>query len=132
MDSTITLVGNLTRDPVLRTTAGGVPVADLGLAVHRRWRQGDEWQEHTSFFTVVAWRALAENCVSSLHRGDLVVVQGRLEQRSWTTDTGDRRSVSEVIANDVGPSLRWATVELARRPGPDRSGAERPPVSMAA
>lgn len=126
MESTITLVGNLTRDPQLRTTTGGVPVADLGLAVNHRWRQGDEWQEQTSFFTVVAWRTLAENCVRSLHRGDRVVVQGRPEQRSWITDTGDRRSVTEIVADDIGPSLRWATATVAR------TDSGRVPISAAA
>lgn len=115
MNCTITLVGNLTRQPELRTTAKGVLVANLGVAVNRRWRDaGGESQESTSFFNVVAWGSLAEHCAMSLERGDLVVVQGRLEQRSWTTDTGDRRSTVEVIADDIGPSLRWVSASLSR------------------
>jgi single-strand DNA-binding protein len=115
MNTTITLVGNLTRQPELRTTAKGVLVANLGMAVNRRWRDaGGESQESTSFFNVVAWGSLAEHCALSLERGDLVVVQGRLEQRSWTTDTGDRRSTVEVIADDIGPSLRWVAASLSR------------------
>jgi single-strand DNA-binding protein len=115
MDSTITLVGNLTRDPVLRVTAAGLAVAELGVAVSRRWRDHDgDPKEHTSFFTVTAWRALAEHCAASLHRGDLVIVSGRAEQRSWQTETGDRRTTIEIVADDIGPSLRWATAVVER------------------
>ena len=115
MDSTITLVGNLTRDPVLRVTAGGLAVAELGVAVNRRWRDHDgEPKEHTSYFSVVAWRALAEHCAATLHKGDLVMVVGRPEQRSWQTDAGERRTTVEVVADDIGPSLRWATAVVER------------------
>lgn len=115
MDSTITLVGNLTRDPVLRVTSGGLAVVEMGLAVNRRWRDnGGESKEHTSFFSVVAWRSLAEHCAASLHKGDLVMVVGRPEQRSWQTEGGERRSSIEVVADDVGPSLRWATAVVER------------------
>jgi single-strand DNA-binding protein len=113
--SNVNLVGNLTRDPDVRTTARGTVVANMGLAVSRRSRDaGGESQESTSFFSVVAWGTLAVNCAASLHRGDLVVVQGRLEQRSWTTDNGDKRSTVEVVADDIGPSLRWAVAEVTR------------------
>ena len=121
MNSTITLVGNLTREPELRHTPNGSVLANFGLAVNRRWRAGEDWQEQTSFFNVVAWRELGENVAASLRRGDLVVVHGRLEQRSWTTDGGERRSTVEVVADDVGPSLRWATAEISRR---HRNGAD--------
>jgi single-strand DNA-binding protein len=115
MNSTITVVGNLTRSPELRTTAKGTLVANLGVAVNRRWRDGGgEPQESTSFFNVVAWGALAENCATSLQRGDLVVVHGRLEQRSWSNEAGDKRSTVEVVADEVAPSLRWVTAELKR------------------
>ncbi len=115
MDSTVTLVGNLTRDPVMRLTGGGYAVAELTIAVNRRWRatEGDA-KEHTSFFTVVAWRALGEHCAASLHKGDLVMVVGRPEQRSWQTDAGDRRTTVEIVADDIGPSLRWATAAIER------------------
>lgn len=117
MNNAITLVGNLTRDPELRLTPKGTTVAHLGLAVNRRRRdaEGNEVSD-TSFFNIVAWGSLGENCVDSLHRGDLVVVHGRLEQRAWETATGDRRSAVEVIAEEVGPSLRWVTAALQRRP----------------
>lgn len=114
MFSTITLVGNLTREPILRRTANDTAVVELGLAVNRRWRADDNWQEATSFFTVVAWRSLAENVATSLHRGDLVVVHGRIEQRTWTTDDNMKRTTLEVVAEEIAPSLRWATAQLER------------------
>lgn len=113
-DNTVTVVGNLTRDPELRFTPTGVAKATLGVAVNRRWmnRQTNEWEEATSFFNVVCWREMAENVGESLVQGQRVVITGRLEQRSWETDEGDRRSVVEIVANEIGPSLRWATAEV--------------------
>jgi single-strand DNA-binding protein len=113
-DNTVTLVGNLTRDPELRFTQGGRAVASFGLAVSRRYQVNNEWQEQTSFFNVVAWAQLGENASSSLSKGARVIVAGRLEQRSWETQDGDKRSVVEVIADEIGPSLRWATAQVER------------------
>ena len=114
--NTVELVGNLTRDPELRFTPNGAPVANFGLAVNRRWRnqQTNEWEEQTSFFDVVAWRDLAENVAESLTRGTRVMVVGRLEQRPWETQEGEKRSRVEVIADEIGPSLRWATAQVVR------------------
>src|SRR3954468_5471027 len=115
-DNTVTLVGNVTRDPELRVTPSGQAVATLGLAVNRRWqnRQNNEWEEQTSFFDVKCWAQMAENVGESLHRGARVVVSGRLEQRSWETEQGDKRSKVEVVADEIAPSLRWATVEITK------------------
>src|SRR5205085_10614662 len=115
-DSTVTIVGNLTRDPEIRYTAGGAAKASFGMAVSRRWqnRQTNEWEEQTSFFNVVCWREMAENVSESLGKGSRVVVTGRLEQRSWETENGEKRSVVEIVADDVGPSLRWATAQITR------------------
>jgi single-strand DNA-binding protein len=120
-DNNVTLVGNMTRDPELRYTAGGQANTTFGLAVNRRWqnRQTQEWEERVSFFNVVCWREMAENVAESLAKGSRVVVTGRLEQRSWETENGDKRSVVEVNADDVGPSLRWATAQVTRN---DRRG----------
>jgi len=134
-DNSVTLVGNVTRDPELRFTNTGQPTATFGLAVNRRWqnRQTQEWEEQTSFFDIVCWREMAENVSESLTRGARVVVCGRLEQRSWETPDGDRRSKVEVVADEVGPSLRWATAQVTKneRRGPSdgpRGGARPAPA----
>ena len=114
--NTVVLVGNLTRDPELRYTPAGAATCQFGLAVNRRWqnRQTSEWEEATSFFNVVAWREMAENAGESLAKGSRVIVTGRLEQRSWETPEGEKRSVVEVVADEIGPSLRWATAQVVR------------------
>jgi single-strand DNA-binding protein len=124
----VALVGNVTRDPELRFTPAGQATASFGLAVNRRWqnRQTNEWEESTSFFDVVCWRDLAENVSESITRGARVVVTGTLQQRSWETPQGEKRSKVEVVADELGPSLRWATAKVVknerRGPGGD-SGA---------
>ena len=119
--NSITLVGNITRDPELRFTPSGQAKASLGIAVNRRWqnRQTQEWEEATSFFNVVCWREMAENTSESLQKGARVIVTGRLEQRSYETPEGEKRSVVEVVADEIGPSLRWATAQLQKN---DRRG----------
>jgi len=116
MSSNITVVGNVTRDPELRFTPSGQAVATFGVAVNRRWqnRQNQQWEESTSFFDVVAWGSLGENVAESVNKGARVIVTGRLEQRTWETQEGQKRSVIEVIADEVGPSLRWATAQVVR------------------
>lgn len=126
-DNTVTLVGNITRDPELRFTPSGQAVASFGMAVNRRWqnRSTQEWEEQTSFFDVKCWAQLAENVAESLGRGARVVVTGRLEQRSWETEQGDKRSKVEVVADEIAPSLRWATASVTkneRREGGAGSG----------
>ena len=115
-DNTITLVGNLTRDPELRFTTTGRGVASFGIAVGRRYQVNGEWQEQTSYFNVTAWGQLGENAAASLHKGTRVVVTGRLEQREYTTREGDKRTAIDVIADELGPSLRWATAQVERTP----------------
>ena len=113
-DSTVTLVGNLTREPELRFTQSGQAIATLGIAVSRRYQQNGEWQEKVSFFNITAWGQLAENSASSLTKGGRVIVNGRLEQREYETREGDKRNVVEVVADEIGPSLRWATAQVER------------------
>jgi single-strand DNA-binding protein len=114
--NSVTVVGNLTRDPELRYTPAGAATCQFGLAVNRRWqnRQTNDWEEATSFFNVVAWREMAENVGESLTKGARVVVTGRLEQRSWETPDGEKRSVVEIVADEIGPSLRWATAQVVK------------------
>jgi single-strand DNA-binding protein len=115
-DNSVTLVGNVTRDPELRFTNTGQANVTFGLAVNRRWqnRQTQEWEEATSFFDVVCWREMAENVSETITRGARVMVAGRLEQRSWETQDGERRSKVEVVADEIGPSLRWATAQIVK------------------
>lgn len=134
--NSVTLVGNATRDPELRYTPSGAPVATFGLAVNRRWqnRQTNEWEEAVSFFDIVCWRELAENVVESITKGTRILVTGRLEQRSWDTQEGEKRSKVEIIADEIGPSLRWASAQVTRNErreasgGP--SGGDAPPPSQ--
>lgn len=115
-ENTVTLVGNATRDPELRFTPSGQSKVTFGLAVNRRWRnkQTQEWEEQVSFLNVVCWAQMAENVAESIHQGTRVVVSGRVEQRSWETDEGEKRSVVEVVADEVAPSLRWATAQVQK------------------
>ncbi len=114
MDNNVTLVGNITRDPELRFTQGGQRRRHLrsrrqpSLPAERRMAGAD------LFFNVVAWAQLAENSASSLQKGSRVIVNGRLEQRSYETQDGEKRSVVEVVADEIGPSLRWATAQVER------------------
>jgi single-strand DNA-binding protein len=100
-DNSVTLVGNVTREPELRYTAAGQAMAKFGLAVNRRWqnRQTNAWEESTSFFDVVAWREMAENVGESITKGTRVVVTGRMEQRSYENQAGEKRSAVELVAD---------------------------------
>ena len=110
-DNTITVVGNVTRDPELRFTQGGMAVANFGIAWNKRKQDGEE---EVSFFNVSCFRQLAENVAESLQKGSRVVVYGMLQQRSWDTPDGDRRSTVEIIADDVAPSLKWASADIRK------------------
>jgi single-strand DNA-binding protein len=122
----ITVIGNCTRDPELRFTASGQALASFGVAVNRRWqnRQTNEWEEQVSFFDVTCWQQLAENVSESVQKGARVIVTGRLDQRSWETQDGEKRSKVEIVADEVGPSLRYATAEITKneRRGGDFDG----------
>jgi single-strand DNA-binding protein len=114
-DTTTTIVGNLTEDPELRYTTNGAPVANFTVAVTPRVKDGDAWRDgETSFLRVTTWRQLAEHAADSLSKGDRVLVYGTLRQRSWETPEGERRSTVEVQAEELGPSLRWATAKPER------------------
>ncbi|MGD9701526.1 MAG: single-stranded DNA-binding protein [Acidimicrobiia bacterium] len=113
-DSFVTLVGNITRDPELRFTNNGRALATFGIAVSRRYQVRDEWQEQTSFFNVTAWAQLGENVAQSLGKGARVIVTGRLEQREYETREGEKRTAVDIVADEVGPSLRWATAQVEK------------------
>jgi single-strand DNA-binding protein len=116
IDNNVTVTGNATREPELRFTPSGQAVANFGVAVNRRWqnRQTNEWEEAVSFFDITCWSTLAENVAESVAKGTRVTVTGRLDQRSWETQDGDKRSKVEIVADDVAVSLRWATAEVLK------------------
>jgi single-strand DNA-binding protein len=128
----VTLVGNLTADPELRFTPSGLQVANLRLAVTPRIRQQDgSWtQGETSFHTVTVWRDQAANAAESLTKGARVIVVGRPKERSWTDADGTQHHVVEVDAEELGPSLRWATAKVMRTNGGRKASGqvnEEPP-----
>ena len=129
----VTVAGNLTRDPEIRYTREGQATTSLSVAVNRRWQnqQTKEWEESVSFLDVVCWRDLAENVALSLTKGSRVLISGRLEQRSWETDGGERRSKVEIVADDIGASLRFATTDTHKviRPQAEETHEEAPQVS---
>jgi single-strand DNA-binding protein len=109
------LVGNLTDDPELRFTPNGAAVANFRLAVTPRVREGDSWKDgETSFFRINVWRQQAENVAETLQKGTRCIVVGRLRTRSWETPEGEKRSVTEVEADELGPSLKFATAKVER------------------
>ena len=115
-DNSVTVTGNATKEPEVRFTTGGAQVASFSIAVNRRWqnRQTNEWEEAVSYFDVSCWNQLSANVAETVGRGTRVTVTGRLEQRSWETKEGDRRSKVEIVAEDVAISLKWATAQVIR------------------
>ena len=98
----VMLMGNLTKDPELRYTAGSVPVCNLGLAINRKWKdKAGETKEEVCFVTVVTWNKQAEACCGHLKKGDPIFVEGRLQSGSWETEKGEKRTKVEVIADRV-------------------------------
>jgi single-strand DNA-binding protein len=111
-EAAVTFAGNLTDDPEIRYTEAGIARAMFRVAVSGRRDQ------EASFFTVIVWQDQAEHVAESLSGGSRVVVLGRLQQRSWTAEDGSARSAVEVVAEELGPSLRWAIATPARATRP--------------
>lgn len=111
----ITFIGNLTDDPELRFTQGGAPVTTFRIASNRRYndRSGAQ-QEETTFMNVNCWRDLAENAAESLSKGDRVLVIGRVRVRSYENREGQTVWTTEIEADEIAPSLRWARVSVSR------------------
>jgi single-strand DNA-binding protein len=107
-ESRVSFAGNLTDQPEVRYTDSGIARAMFRVAVSARKDQ------EASFFTVIVWRDQAQNAAESLTKGSRVVVVGRLQQRTWTAEDGSARSSVEVVAEELGPSLRWATATTTR------------------
>lgn len=137
-DNTITIVGNLTQDPEMRYTPNGVAMVRITVAVNRRRfnRDTNTWEDsEASYFDATCWRDLAENVSESLRKGTRVMITGRLEQRRWETQEGERRSKVEIQVDEIGPSLKWATASVTRIPrGGGWSGGQQgnvPPAPVA-
>lgn len=117
-ETVITIIGNLTADPELRTTGNGANVVNFTVASTPRTfnRQSNQWEDGQALFMRCnAWRELAEHCAKTLAKGMRVIVQGRLSQRSYQTNDGQQRTVMELTVDDIGPSLRYATAQVARQ-----------------
>ncbi|WGL52524.1 single-stranded DNA-binding protein [Nocardioides sp. BP30] len=116
-ETVITVIGNLTDDPELRFTPSGAAVANFTVASTPRTlnRQTQQWEDgETLFLRCSIWRQAAENVAESLTRGTRVIVQGRLKARSYETREGEKRTVTELEVDEVGPSLTWATAKVNR------------------
>jgi len=117
MSTPVTLTGRLTRDPEMKYSAAGQPVARFSVVTSRRVRdsQSGEWSDaDTSFWDCVAFGQLAEHVAESLGKGTAVLVVGRAAQRNWETKEGEKRRSTEVTAEEVAPSLRWATCKVVK------------------
>ncbi len=125
VDNVITVVGNLADDPELRFTPNGVAVANVRVAVNQRFFNKDTnaWDERLDgFFTCNVWREYAENVAESLHRGDRVLVTGRLRSRSYEDKEGQTRWVTEIEADEICPSLKWANAKINKNSRGGRGG----------
>jgi single-strand DNA-binding protein len=126
----ILLAGNLTKEPNLKFTGNGTATVTFSIAVNRRWKSQltGESTEVVSFFSVVAFGALAENAAETLDKGDRVVINGRCDQRSWVDEDGGHHERYEVVADEIATSLRYATASLTKvtRSAAKRSEVEKP------
>jgi single-strand DNA-binding protein len=113
-----TMIGNLTDDPELRFTPSGAAVANFTVASNRRYtdRSGNQ-QEETTFMRVNCWRDMAENVAESLHKGDRIIVIGRIRVRSYEDQSGQTKWITEIEADEVAPSLRWARASVNKSSG---------------
>jgi single-strand DNA-binding protein len=127
-ETQITITGNLVDAPELRYTQGGQPVASCRVASTPRYQdRAGQWQDGDALFlSVTAWRQLAEHVAESLAKGSRVIITGRLRQRSYEAQDGSKRTVYEVTADDIAPSLRTATVKVTRTSGTIAAAAGDP------
>ena len=117
IDNIVTVCGNVVADPRRRRTDDGLDICSfrIGATPRRFDRATQAWVDGpTSWFSVTAWRGLAANCAASLHRGERVIVQGRVRTRDWTTDEGKSGTSVEIDAVAVGHDLTWGTTAFSR------------------
>jgi single-strand DNA-binding protein len=125
----VILMGNLTRDPEVRFTPSGTPVANFRMAVNHRYKQGNEAKDDVCYIDVVVFGKQAESCGQYLNKGNGVIVDGRLQERRWETEEGQKRSKHEVVAQQVRflPKRQGAgggISEEAGAPAPDEAPVE--------
>ena len=116
-ETVITIVGNLTADPELRTTRNGGAVANFSIAATPRVfdKQSNQWVDGDALFLrCSAWRDLASHCAQTLRKGMRVIAQGRLQQRSYQAQDGSNRTVIELQVDEIGPSLKYATAQVQK------------------
>jgi single-strand DNA-binding protein len=113
-DATITVSGNLTADPVLRYSTGGKAMVAGTLAINRRWQTNGQWEEKVSFLGFKAFGQIAENIAASCTKGTRLVVTGRPEMSDWTDKEGNARKSFDIVVDDVGASLKFATATIDR------------------
>ena len=133
-ETIIAVVGNLTADPEIRTTGSGASVASFTIAsTPRTWnRNTNQFEDGQALFMrCSAWRDMAEHCAQSLAKGMRVIAQGRLQQRSYQAQDGSQRTVVELQVDEIGPSLRYATAQVAKAQR-GTAGAYGNPASMPA
>jgi single-strand DNA-binding protein len=97
----VILIGNLTKDPEIRYTPSGTPVANFRLAVNHKYKQGDDLKEEVCYIDIVVFGKQAENCGQFLNKGQSVIVDGRLQERRWETEDGQKRNKHELVAQTV-------------------------------
>lgn len=132
-DMSLSVVGNLTKEPELRFTQSGRPVCSFGLAVNRRYQQGGEWKDADPvFLNVSMWGTPGENAAASLSKGDRVMVTGRLEVRQYDKSDGSKGTSVDVIADEIAVSLKFATVAVTRTPRSSSSVGQPASVSAGA
>ncbi len=116
-ETVITIIGNLTDEPELRTTRNGDAVCNVNIASNTRQynSQSGQWEDgDTLYMRGTIWRDMAQHCAQSLHKGMRVIAQGRLQQRSYQAKDGSNRTVIEMTVDEIGPSLRYATAQVRR------------------
>lgn len=136
-ETVITIIGNLTREPELRSTSNGENVANFTIASSdRRFnRQTNQWEDgDTLFMNCSVWGGMAQHVAQSLHKGMGVIAQGRLKQRSYQANDGTQRTVVELRVDEIGPSLRNATAQVQRiqrggYQGAPQNGFNNPPAN---
>lgn len=113
-DNLAIITGTLGKDPELKYTQGGTAVTTFSVATNRKWKKNDEWQEETCWHNCVVWAELGEHVAQSLRKGNRVTVTGRISNRSYDDREGNKKYISEIVADSVGAELRFATAEVER------------------